>query len=80
MHVEALWRYPVESLAGEALEQADLTPDGADGVPRVGSHPWNTASAAAPSTGAPALVVEPGHGGRSSARAPQRTTTTGHSA
>ncbi|TDC58435.1 MOSC domain-containing protein [Micromonospora sp. KC207] len=78
MHVAALWRYPVKSLAGEQLRQAVVTTDGlqgdrlvhvrghrgpltgrtrpglltlpastgADGVPRVAGHPWNTADAA----------------------------------
>ncbi len=31
MHVEALWRYPVKSLAGEPLAEAELTPDGVAG-------------------------------------------------
>ena len=30
LRVEGLWRYPVKSLAGEALEAAELT---ADGIP-----------------------------------------------
>jgi len=78
MHVAALWRYPVKSLAGEQLKQAIVTTDGlhgdrlvhvrglrgpltgrtrpglltlpastgADGVPRVAGHPWNTVEAA----------------------------------
>ena len=28
MHVAELWRYPVKSLAGERLEQAEIRPDG----------------------------------------------------
>ena len=28
MHVAALWRYPVKSLAGEQLQQAAVTTDG----------------------------------------------------
>ena len=35
MHVAALWRYPVKSLGGEALEQATLTADGVEGDRRV---------------------------------------------
>ncbi len=31
MHVEALWRYPVKSLGGEPLTEAELTPDGVAG-------------------------------------------------
>ena len=31
MRVEALWRYPVKSLGGEPLEEAELTPDGVAG-------------------------------------------------
>ncbi len=31
MHVEALWRYPVKSLAGEQLQQAAATADGLQG-------------------------------------------------
>lgn len=31
MHVDALWRYPVKSLGGEPLEQAELTRDGVRG-------------------------------------------------
>lgn len=31
MHVVGLWRYPVKSLQGEALEAAELEPDGARG-------------------------------------------------
>lgn len=31
MHVAALWRYPVKSLAGEELTRADLTTDGVAG-------------------------------------------------
>ncbi|MEU4427232.1 MOSC N-terminal beta barrel domain-containing protein [Actinoplanes sp. NPDC024001] len=31
MHVAALWRYPVKSLAGEELTRADLTADGVPG-------------------------------------------------
>ncbi len=31
MHVEALWRYPVKSLAGEPLESATFTSDGVAG-------------------------------------------------
>lgn len=31
MHVEALWRYPVKSLAGERLRRADVTVDGIAG-------------------------------------------------
>jgi MOSC domain-containing protein len=31
MHVEALWRYPVKSLAGEPLESATFTNDGVEG-------------------------------------------------
>ena len=79
MHVAALWRYPVKSLAGEQLQETAVTADGlpgdrlvhvrgprgpltgrtrpglltlpattgADGVPRVAGHPWNTPAAAA---------------------------------
>lgn len=78
MHVAALWRYPVKSLAGEQLTQVAVTTDGlqgdrivhvrghrgpltgrtrpglltlpastgADGVPQVAGHPWNTTAAA----------------------------------
>ena len=35
VHVAALWRYPVKSLGGEALEQATLTADGVEGDRRV---------------------------------------------
>jgi uncharacterized protein len=35
MHVAALWRYPVKSLRGEALESATLTGDGVEGDRRV---------------------------------------------
>ena len=28
MHVAELWRYPVKSLAGERLTQAEIRPDG----------------------------------------------------
>jgi hypothetical protein len=31
VYVSKLWRYPVKSLAGEPLDQADLTDDGIDG-------------------------------------------------
>jgi len=31
LHVEQLWRYPVKSLAGEALESADISNDGVVG-------------------------------------------------
>jgi hypothetical protein len=31
MHVQELWRYPVKSMAGEALEEADVLPDGLAG-------------------------------------------------
>ncbi len=31
MHVESLWRYPVKSLAGEPLEEAEFTRDGVAG-------------------------------------------------
>lgn len=31
MHVEALWRYPVKSLGGEQLTEAELTPGGVAG-------------------------------------------------
>jgi uncharacterized protein YcbX len=31
VHVEALWRYPIKSLGGEALAHADLTEDGVSG-------------------------------------------------
>jgi uncharacterized protein YcbX len=31
LHVEQLWRYPVKSLAGEALESADISNDGGAG-------------------------------------------------
>ena len=31
LHVEQLWRYPVKSLAGEALESADISNDGVAG-------------------------------------------------
>jgi uncharacterized protein YcbX len=35
MHLEGLWRYPVKSLAGEALSEARLTADGVAGDRRV---------------------------------------------
>jgi uncharacterized protein len=35
VHVAALWRYPVKSLGGEALERATLTEDGVEGDRRV---------------------------------------------
>ena len=79
VRVSQLWRYPVKSLGGEALETALLTPDGvegdrvvhvagprgpltgrtrhglltvpvvtgADGVPQVDGHRWDTSEAAA---------------------------------
>ena len=31
LHVKALWRYPVKSLAGEAIALAELTPNGIPG-------------------------------------------------
>lgn len=31
MHIKGLWRYPVKSLAGEALDQADITRNGITG-------------------------------------------------
>lgn len=38
MTVEALWRYPVKSLAGESLREAELTPLGIPGDRRVVVH------------------------------------------
>ena len=35
LHVAALWRYPIKSLAGEGLTSARLTHDGVDGDRRV---------------------------------------------
>jgi uncharacterized protein YcbX len=35
LHVAALWRYPIKSLAGEALSTAAITPDGITGDRRV---------------------------------------------
>lgn len=46
MHVARLWRYPVKSLAGEALQAAELTADGLAGDRRV-----HVRSAAGPLTG-----------------------------
>src|SRR5690349_24932193 len=31
MHVAELWRYPVKSLKGEQLQQAEITPEGITG-------------------------------------------------
>lgn len=79
LRVESLWRYPVKSLAGEPLEEAELSTDGvrgdrlvhvrgpegvrtsrrqhlmlglhgtlgADGMPRVNGHRWDSAEALA---------------------------------
>jgi len=49
LHVEQLWRYPVKSLAGEALESADVSNDGVVGDRLVhvrgpeGVRAWRTA-------------------------------------
>ena len=51
-HIEAIFRYPVKSMAGESLEAADLGWNGVDGDRRLalrrmqeaGGFPWLTAS------------------------------------
>jgi uncharacterized protein YcbX len=56
MRVDALWRYPVKSLGGEALTEAELTPDGVAGDRLVHvALPWG------PITGrtAPGLLTIP---------------------
>jgi uncharacterized protein YcbX len=38
LHVAGLWRYPVKTLAGEAIREALVTADGIPGLPGRARH------------------------------------------